>query len=836
MRSPSFYKMEESDASYKNLEQRKGSERNARQTADDLITSNDNETSSHEEGPKRHTACETCRRRKLKCSGNKPKCESCLRLGKECNYTTIHRKSGPPRGYLRTLENRLEQMEKILAATVTAKANDQQSEVQGSQKAPLYGTCGTKRANDADDTVKSHKRLNAIQPFLSETADFLPTLPPVSFDNSKNSVTGNSPSLPPVDNIYTANNSLMHMGIDEPYPTDAVIQQLTEQYFETSHPFYPFLCRQRFYFNLSTGRLKPYLLYAVLMTGASLSDNQLVRLKEQFYDRAAKYLYKAELKSFGEEILTLDYLQTLILMGIHDNRAGCFGRAWLTVGKATRAAHLCNMHDIEELRKSDLSSEEFNFSDPLAMEERRRTFWCLYVLDKYCALGCGWPASLRENEIRTNVPLDDAAFDRCLAGNAASLQDIAENPRRYINGTDSVLAVTVIFAYFLCEAFALIVKPSQQDDSSPTGKWWSAEQQLATLVASFGSVLPKVAVDDYSLANDMAVRLQLYFHVTILAINRAALIKLKDGQGPFKPYEFRIRYQQSTVNIAKVLRMSSNLTKMGMRCPCGIFCLYTTVRSVIATMNEERDVQVFNISRPETNREEPPLLLRPQLDLFMRVLKVLGARVFMAECFYQKLLTELKTGNALKSQVSRNIEYVPIQPLVSGCDLVKGYRHPQMSFMSEVPSLCHATSPDSMTPTSVSSSNLYADDQTAGVAAQDELLTTYVRNPPVETEPKQTPVDYNKTPIFDASPISSTSSASTFQTPPDNNTPLLATGLPSHQSTTITNSPGMYNNAYANSASSTEVKTGELDFLISGNDFLQWNSELMLDDMIDRIN
>lgn len=56
--------------------------------------------------PKR-LACMICRKRKLKCDGARPSCSTCSRLGHSCAYDEIRRKSGPKRGYVKALEERL---------------------------------------------------------------------------------------------------------------------------------------------------------------------------------------------------------------------------------------------------------------------------------------------------------------------------------------------------------------------------------------------------------------------------------------------------------------------------------------------------------------------------------------------------------------------------------------------------------------------------------------------------------------------------------------------------------------------------------------------------------
>jgi hypothetical protein len=52
-------------------------------------------------------ACVVCRKRKLRCDGDKPSCGKCTRLGHRCAYSEVRKKSGPKRGYVKALEARL---------------------------------------------------------------------------------------------------------------------------------------------------------------------------------------------------------------------------------------------------------------------------------------------------------------------------------------------------------------------------------------------------------------------------------------------------------------------------------------------------------------------------------------------------------------------------------------------------------------------------------------------------------------------------------------------------------------------------------------------------------
>lgn len=75
----------------------------------DLDSPHDAIANGEDNGPPKtkRIACVLCRRRKLKCDGNRPKCATCARLGNDCMYDEVRRKSGPKRGYVKDLEARL---------------------------------------------------------------------------------------------------------------------------------------------------------------------------------------------------------------------------------------------------------------------------------------------------------------------------------------------------------------------------------------------------------------------------------------------------------------------------------------------------------------------------------------------------------------------------------------------------------------------------------------------------------------------------------------------------------------------------------------------------------
>lgn len=101
--SPSEFSQEPSQYSSMPTSSRTGSSVFENDAPTDSFATGD---SSYVPRPKR-IACVVCRRRKLRCDGKRPSCGTCSRLGHECAYDEVRKKSGPKRGYVKQLEARL---------------------------------------------------------------------------------------------------------------------------------------------------------------------------------------------------------------------------------------------------------------------------------------------------------------------------------------------------------------------------------------------------------------------------------------------------------------------------------------------------------------------------------------------------------------------------------------------------------------------------------------------------------------------------------------------------------------------------------------------------------
>ncbi|KAL3461445.1 hypothetical protein BJX64DRAFT_156013 [Aspergillus heterothallicus] len=72
------------------------------------------------------TACNSCRTRKQKCSGNRPACIQCLQHRRNCDWPE-QLKRGPAKGYIDALEHRLQETESLLMGLLEQVTDSQLS-------------------------------------------------------------------------------------------------------------------------------------------------------------------------------------------------------------------------------------------------------------------------------------------------------------------------------------------------------------------------------------------------------------------------------------------------------------------------------------------------------------------------------------------------------------------------------------------------------------------------------------------------------------------------------------------------------------------------------------
>ncbi|KAL9609222.1 MAG: hypothetical protein Q9167_006000 [Letrouitia subvulpina] len=150
--------------------------------------------------------------------------------------------------------------------------------------------------------------------------------------------------------------------------------------------------------------------YAMWCLASSVSDRYFSH-QEIFYRRARKYAEVDEMKGQGESFVSIAHCQTWSIIATYEFKMMFFPRAWASVGRAVRLAMMMGLNRLDGVGM-DIKQCIPPPSDWTEREQRRRTFWMAYCVDRYASMGTGWPMAIDEKDIMTNLPSTEEAYEK----------------------------------------------------------------------------------------------------------------------------------------------------------------------------------------------------------------------------------------------------------------------------------------------------------------------------------------------------------------------------------------------------------------------------------------
>ncbi|KAF4998896.1 hypothetical protein FGRMN_2827 [Fusarium graminum] len=308
-------------------------------------------------------ACLNCRRKKVRCTGEKPVCSFCLRLKQDCVYAEDGRSLRRTSLSYRTGYDEVSDAAMDTIAARFTSLEDQISTLQATVEKLLPLALN----QHPPPCKRTHHQANTPSPALLQT--------PLT--------------IPPIVNERPQLNSLL-------FAADVYFRFCHSQPYSLFHePTF----RQR----LADDSLPTYLLWGFLSAArrySSLPDTQTSTA-----DDASSYAAKAweciDLPWTGTAApqKVLNVVQTILLIVSTEVPAGLCSQAHMKLGFAVRLAQNNKMH------------LEPDASMPIAeREERRRTFWSLYLQDKLISLSRGRFCAIRDEECKVSLPCSEEAF------------------------------------------------------------------------------------------------------------------------------------------------------------------------------------------------------------------------------------------------------------------------------------------------------------------------------------------------------------------------------------------------------------------------------------------
>ncbi|KAL4965735.1 Zn(II)2Cys6 transcription factor [Aspergillus stella-maris] len=359
-----------------------------------------------EQTPKRrrvNVACFSCRSRKSRCSGQRPKCNTCIELGLTCQYVSSGQSSETivvGKEHFQAIEDRLNQLESRLQHSHNPPVTPARSEdvsdgfgslVFGDEEDRAYFGPSSNVAFTSDIS-RALKRLSRNRgEFRSSSRHML-----VDFHITR--VSENSPA--PRTASWTGDSPQGEVSIFY-LPPDEETSNLIDIYWSNNGMLCPYLHEETFrdkYAQLkhnSTATRRTWLgllnIVLALATYASTQSGSIDqrRSAEEFYQRANKLCGNYVMKGASLEIV-----QYLLLASQYMQVTQSSMQAWSMHGLAVKAALQLGLH----------SSEAAKRYSPVEREIRKRTWFGCIVLDRTLSMTLGRPSTIPEHYCRLELP------------------------------------------------------------------------------------------------------------------------------------------------------------------------------------------------------------------------------------------------------------------------------------------------------------------------------------------------------------------------------------------------------------------------------------------------
>ncbi|TEY44860.1 hypothetical protein BOTCAL_0343g00030 [Botryotinia calthae] len=379
-------------------------------------------------------ACDRCKRKKTRCSGNQP-CNLCTTAGLICEFTAAYRRGKIPA--ITTEKQHLEHLGGISENAEDSTSIEHEHVIEAIKPFPNHHNAFHSQLSGEFTSIPHDVAIAA-----STLARLQPTIVENSNSISRMQSSRNSPEPPQTDlqghyvgpssgasfllrvqkklhrEITLSQDSSIFTFGDAPLPefdpsffvlppkSDA--ENLVARYFDFAVPTHRFLHRptielwvHEFYDNLGTFQRKSSAkgrTALLFMVFAQARDYMPSVGKQNDIDTSSRYFHAADRQLTSET-------GGVLLTSVQARLCQCFyllsqsrvNHCWSLFGTTAHLILALGIH-----RKRRLESQ--NNVDMIELECRKRVFWCAYTLDNYLSAALGRPRTFHDDDIDQELP------------------------------------------------------------------------------------------------------------------------------------------------------------------------------------------------------------------------------------------------------------------------------------------------------------------------------------------------------------------------------------------------------------------------------------------------
>ncbi|KAH7078718.1 fungal-specific transcription factor domain-containing protein [Paraphoma chrysanthemicola] len=352
-------------------------------------------------------SCNSCRRRKLKCTREQPRCANCDKFEVTCFYEYEKKKPGYRVGAIESLNRRLENVERELA--ISQAQNHNQPSLSSASRA-----CSSEKELHTTEPPQALApvvgALSSLTKEISSLKAAITSTQPYAYERTKEASVANvanrkrrrtnENATPDAGSPYPEPSSLLHVDLAQHLQTESILEArdtIVDTYFSFIYPWISILhepsVRKRLQLAPESHPF-PGIFHAMVVSALRFVRVSDKPLTNQFY---AEQTLKAkhEIMSTAMDEVCIEHAQMLLILAFTELADGNVQKTFALLGVVARYIDHLQLSLEEPTRdcavgvfgKSHCPSQA---KDWIGEEERRRLYWNAVMLDRLCAsiLGC----------------------------------------------------------------------------------------------------------------------------------------------------------------------------------------------------------------------------------------------------------------------------------------------------------------------------------------------------------------------------------------------------------------------------------------------------------------
>ncbi|TGO07291.1 hypothetical protein BTUL_0295g00010 [Botrytis tulipae] len=299
----------------------------------------------------------------------------------------------------------------------------------------------------------------------------------------------------------------------------------------------PMIHEYRYYTSLTRAPLaRPpiCLRYAIWASAASLSE-KYKSFEDLLYERARRYLDASEMK--GEGFVNVYYAQTWCLIAMFEAKNA-------------------------------------------QLEERRRAFWTAFYGDRWASVLTGWPTTINENEISTNLPVSELSFEFGLAEETKPFtQAFSPSGLGQVSSFSALLSASKLYGHN--REHLDINSPNECVEDIENREFWKRHRRLDNALLNTFLYLPDSLRLPHGLDDMNTVLIHMSIHASSIKLHQGAIAAaVKHGINSEIVRHSQVCALTAAEEITNIMRQIDNVD-VDLVNSCTGFCLYVAASVLI---------------------------------------------------------------------------------------------------------------------------------------------------------------------------------------------------------------------------------------------------------------